>query len=165
MPPALNGIAFQAWSDPPTDADGWEALAQSALVAEPDFAAPKGLARAAGVVVQENDGRIWMVCPTNQFAGYAVTFPKGHTDGKSLQAAALTEAFEESGLRVRLLRHLIDARRTQTYTRYYLAERVGGTPSAMGWESQCVMLSPFDQVKTLKPAQVDLSVLNALESQ
>lgn len=163
MPPALNGIAFQAWSDPPTDANGWEALAQRSLVAEPAFAAPKGLTAAAGVVIQESDGRIWMVCPTNQFAGYAVTFPKGRTDGKSLQAAALTEAIEESGRRVRLLRHLIDVKRTQTYTRYYLAERVGGTPSAMGWESQCVMLAPHSEIAALHLARPDILVVRSLE--
>ena len=134
-----------------------------ARLAEPAFAAPKGLTAAAGVVIQESDGRIWMVCPTNQFAGYAVTFPKGRTDGKSLQAAALTEAFEESGLRVRLLRHLIDVRRTQTYTRYYLAERVGGTPSAMGWESQCVMLAPHSEIAALHLARPDVLVVRSLE--
>lgn len=96
-----------------------------------------------------------MVCPTNQYGGYEVTFPKGRTEGKSLQAAALTEAFEESGLRVRLRRHLIDVRRTQTYTRYYLAERVSGTPAAMGWESQCVMLVPHAQLAALPLAEPD----------
>jgi hypothetical protein len=38
---------------------------------------------------------------------------------------ALCEAYEESGLQVRLVRHLVDVRRTQTYTHYYRTERVG----------------------------------------
>lgn len=159
MSPALNGVSFQAWADPPSCAEDWEALAQSSMVAEPPFNAPSGFAPAAGVVIRESDGRIWLVCPTNQFGGYEVTFPKGRTDGKSLQAAALTEAFEESGLRVRLLRHLVDIERSQTYTRYYLAERIGGTPSAMGWESQCVMLVPHSQSASLRLATPDQSVL------
>jgi 8-oxo-dGTP pyrophosphatase MutT (NUDIX family) len=141
---------------------GWEALAGEGKVLEPVFKVPKGLQPAAGVVIREPDGRIWVVCPTNQFGGHEVTFPKGRLDGKSLQATALCEAFEESGLRVRLIRHLVDVRRTQTYTRYYLAERAGGSPADMGWESQCVMLVPGDLLASLDLAPTDRQVIKAL---
>lgn len=141
---------------------GWEALAQASLIEEPAFTPPRGLAPAAGVVIQEPDGRIWMVCPTNQFGGYEVTFPKGRRDGKGLQATAMAEAFEESGLQVRLVRHLVDVARTETYTRYYLAKRMGGTPAAMGWESQRVMLVPPAELASLPLMAPDKSVVLAL---
>ena len=70
--------------------------------------------------------------------------------------------YEESGLRVRLLRHLVDVRRSQTYTRYYLAERVGGSPADMGWESQCVMLVPLSKLNGLRLKAPDLAVIQAL---
>ncbi|WP_159590935.1 hypothetical protein [Hydrogenophaga sp. BPS33] len=56
----------------------------------------------------------------------------------------------------------MDVPRTQTYTRYYLAERVGGTPSAMGWESQCVMLVPQDKLASLNLREPDRVVVSAL---
>lgn len=83
------------------------------------------------MVTKETDGRVWLVGPTNQFGGYELTFPKGRPDGNSLQTTALCEAYEESGLRARPLQHLVDVRRSQTYTRYYLAERIGGSPADM----------------------------------
>ncbi len=166
VPAALNGVAFQPWATLPASANplkDWEALAQQHPIPEPDFKPPQGLAAAAGVVIQEPDGRIWMVCPTNQFGGYEITFPKGRQEkGTSLQATALIEAFEESGLQVRLIRHLADVPRTTTYTRYYLAERVGGTPSAMGWESQCAMLVPRDKLASLNLRTPDRVVISAL---
>jgi 8-oxo-dGTP pyrophosphatase MutT (NUDIX family) len=138
-------------------------LAGAALVEEPVFKPPKGLQAAAGVVIREPDGRIWVVCPTNQYGDHEVTFPKGRLEGKSLQATALCEAYEESGLRVRLIRHLVDIRRTQTYTRYYLAERVGGSPADMGWESQCVVLVPEGDLRSLDLAPADKQLVRALE--
>ena len=48
--------------------------------------------------------------------------------GLSAQATALVEAYEESGLLVRLVRHLVDVKRSTSYARYYLAERVVDLP-------------------------------------
>lgn len=126
MPADLNGVGVTSWGDAPTQHLGWEAIAKKQSIPEPPFDAPAGYRKAAGVVVCEPDGRIWLVAPSNGFGGYKVTFPKGTMAGKSLQATALAEVFEEAGLRVRLQRHLVDVKRTQSYTRYYLAERVGG---------------------------------------
>lgn len=162
VPAALNGVAFESWADVPASPQGREAQLQDEIP-EPAFNPPHGLEAAAGVVIQEPDGRIWFVCPTNQFGGYTVTFPKGRQEaGVSLQATARIEAFEKSGLQVRLVRHLVDVSRTQTFTRYYLAERVGGTPSAMGWESQAVMLVSQAQLEGLKLKAPDRLVLAAL---
>lgn len=91
--------------------------------------------------------------------------PQGQPDGKSLQATALCEAYEESGLQVRLITHLVDVRRTQTFTRYYLAERMGGSPADMGWESQGVMLVPREMLGSLDLAPADRQVVLALAAQ
>jgi 8-oxo-dGTP pyrophosphatase MutT (NUDIX family) len=121
---------------------GWESLAAQSPISEPAFHCPAGLKAAAGAIVVESDGRIWCVAPTNRFGGHEFTFPKGRADGRSLAASALVEVFEETGLQVRLLAFVCDVRRTQTYTRFYVAERVGGCPSSAGWETQAVVLAP-----------------------
>lgn len=164
MPPELNGIAFASWRDAPKDAVGWEKLAKEHPIEEPPFVAPAGYKKAAGVVLRESDGRIWLVEPSNHFGGYRATFPKGTMDGKSAQATALVETFEEAGLRVRLLRHLLDVKRTQSYTRYYLAERTGGNPADMGWESQAVRLVPLAELKNWLNSAKDHEIVDKLES-
>lgn len=143
MPERLNGIAVHAWSGHPETAGQWQAYADTHTVTEPPYDKPDGLRAAAGAVIVEPDGRVWLVAPTNRFGGYDATFPKGRLDpGTSLQCTAIREAFEESGLQVEITAFLLDSRRTQTYTRYYVARRIGGTPAAMGWESQAVHLVP-----------------------
>ncbi len=162
LPAGLSGLTFQSWRDPPTTDPEWEKLAEKALIDEPPFNPPQDLQPAAGAVVLEPDGRLWLVRPTNGFGGYAITFPKGRLDGKTLQACALAEVFEETGLQVRLVRHLVDVARTQTYTRFYLAERIGGSPADMGWETQCVVLAPLARLGELGLMATDLVVVNAL---
>lgn len=144
VPPALNGIAFAAWRDAPRHDAGWSALAgQCGAFEEPPFAPAPGRRVAAGVVILEDDGRVWVVHPSNGFGGYPATFPKGTLDpGMTLRATAIREAYEESGLRVVLSGFLLDLTRSRSRTRYYLGRRVGGCPSDMGWESQAVSLLP-----------------------
>jgi ADP-ribose pyrophosphatase YjhB (NUDIX family) len=142
MPDELNGISFQPWQAPTSDEE-WAAVEGQANIDEPPFTAPPGKHAAAGVVVIEPDGRVWLVAPTNAFGGYKHSFPKGRPGtGASLQTTAIREAFEESGLKVRITGYLGDFERTTSFTRLYLAERVGGDPTAMGWESQAVRLVP-----------------------
>jgi ADP-ribose pyrophosphatase YjhB (NUDIX family) len=147
VPEELNGVALTPWTDHPTDEAAWASVAgQLEGLEEPPLDA-QGRNPAAGAVIVEPDGRVWIVRPSNGFAGYLATFPKGHADlGPSLQAVAIREAFEESGLRIEILGLIGDVLRTRTMTRYYLARRVGGSPAAMGWESQAVALVPGRQV-------------------
>jgi len=144
MPPALNGIAFRPWVDAPREDAGWIALAAAgAAFDEPPFVPAPGKRVAAGVVILEPDGRVWIVHPSNAYGGYPATFPKGTLDpGMQLRAAAIREAWEESGLQVALTGHLADLTRSRSRTRYYLGRRLGGCPSDMGWESQAVSLVP-----------------------
>ncbi len=157
MPTELHGIPFTPW-DGTGAADGL----MPGLV-EPAMAVPHGKKAASGVVVVEKDGRAWTVSPTNGFGGYDCTFPKGRVEGgMSLQATAIRECFEESGLRVRITGLLGDFDRTTTRTRYYLAERTGGTPSLMCWESQACTLAPVAALASLLNGKADAPVLAAL---
>ena len=163
LPAALGGVTFAPWRDIPASNAGWQTVPGQAGIAEPPLIVPPSMAPAAGVVVVEEDGRVWAVAPSNRFGGYDATFPKGRVDPDiSLQATAIREAFEESGLRVQIVRHLIDSRRTQTVTRYYLARRLGGNPALMGWESQAVHLVPMAQLTTVLRNPNDAAVIDAL---
>jgi ADP-ribose pyrophosphatase YjhB (NUDIX family) len=161
MPQRLNGISVTSWS-PPTNRSEWARLAEETPFYEPTFDA-KGLKPAAGAVVVESDGRVWLVAPTNGSVRYQNTFPKGTVDEPlSLKATALKEVFEESGLRVELFEHLIDVTRSSSRTRYYLARRVGGSPADMGWESQCARLVPLESMKGLLNRREDHEVVERL---
>lgn len=164
LPATLNGIPFAPWHDAPGTTPGWSARVTDAALDEPPFLLPAGMAAAAGTVILEEDGRVWLVAPSNGFGGYAATFPKGRVDpGASLQCAGVREAYEESGLQVRIEAFLLDVRRTQTYTRFYVARRIGGSPACMGWESQAVHLVPVAQLRQAATHPNDAPVIAALE--
>lgn len=166
VPAELNGVPFATWTDAPTTDDGWEQVeGLNPDLAEPAMKMSPGLNASAGVVVVERDGRVWVVHPTNGFGGYLATWPKGRVEGGlSMQPTACREAWEESGLRVRITGLLGDFNRTTTRTRYYLAERIGGTPSLMGWESQAASLAPLDALPNLLNSAADVPVLAALKA-
>lgn len=161
MPPDLNEIPVCPWAQVPSTSEGWLNHTRAFAFHEPAFD-PKGQKPAAGAVVVEPDGRIWMVAPTKAFGGYQATFPKGKAEGCDLRATALKEVFEESGLQVELFAHLLDVPRSDSHTRYYLARRLGGTPAAMCWESQAVHLVPLVLLHELAHHPNDLPILKAL---
>jgi 8-oxo-dGTP pyrophosphatase MutT (NUDIX family) len=159
----LNGIPFEDWLDVPTSAAAWNTVEGQCHVDEPSFHPPYGKMPAAGVAVQEADGRFWLVAPSNAFGGYTATFPKGRIEGNvSRQASAIREAYEEAGLKVRITGFLADSNRSQSYTRYYLAQRVGGHPAQMGWESQAVHLVPLAALGDFLTHPNDLPLLNII---
>lgn len=165
MPESLHGIAFQSWQDAPVGEDAWNEFAGEPNFDEPAFVVPEGKKAASGAVIVEPDQRIWVVSPTNQFWTYINTFPKGtvpSTSRLSLRANALKEVFEESGLRVELTGFLADSDRTNSFTRYYLARRVGGNPADMGWETQAVHLVPPEQLHEFLNQNVDRELLRTL---
>jgi 8-oxo-dGTP pyrophosphatase MutT (NUDIX family) len=165
LPPELNGIAFARWTDHPRTVEGWDFVDElNTELEEPPLPA-SSKKPAAGVVVIEQDGRVWVVHPTNEFGNYKATFPKGRQDpGLSLQATAIREAWEECGLQVRITGYLGDFERSTTSTRLFMAERVGGTPSAMGWESQACSLVPVRMLDQLLTNPNDMPVLAALKA-
>ncbi|MEK8029718.1 NUDIX domain-containing protein [Ideonella sp. DXS29W] len=163
LPAELHGIPFAPWGDaPPTEA-AWEAVEGQADLDEPPFETLGHLDAAAGVVIREADGRVWICAPTNAFGG-AYVIPKGRADGMTLQATAIKEAFEESGLRVAITGFIGDFNRTRTRTRYYLARRVGGSPANMGWESQAVLLVPPARLGEYLTGTANEKVLAALRA-
>lgn len=167
MPESLNGVAFSEWTEAPTTVDGWkqQLAEQPQVFEEPPMPSVPGKFPASGVVVLEDDGRVWVVSPSNAFAGYVNTFAKGKQEpGLCLRSTATKEGFEESGLKVELTDYLCDSVRSTTVTRYYTAKRVGGTPSAMGWESQRVSLVPSTQVASFVTHPNDHVVLQALKA-
>ncbi|MEN6544468.1 MAG: NUDIX hydrolase [Armatimonadia bacterium] len=144
VPLSINGVPFRAWKDHPRTVEGWDYVeGVNDDLWEPAFHLPPGKKAASGVVIEEPDGRVWLISPTNQFGGYECTFPKGTAEeGLSLQANAIKECFEETGLKVEIIDVIGDFERTTSVARLYRARRVGGTPSAMGWETQAAHLVP-----------------------
>lgn len=167
MPASLNNTPLTAWTEVPTQATEWEKqVAPIALdFAEPPMASAPGKSAASGVVVLEDDGRVWVVSPSNAFGGYVNTFPKGKLDaGLSLRANALKESYEECGLQVVLTAFLCDSRRSTSVTRYYTARRIGGHPATMGWETQSVHLVPRTNLAAFVSHPNDRVILQALQA-
>lgn len=163
-PTSLNGIAFQSWQNAPKTLAEWVHVEGQAGIDEPPLVPKNGKQLAAGVVIEESDGRFWLVAPTNAFGGYKATFPKGRVEpGMGPQATAIKEAFEEAGLQVEIIGWIGDFERTTTITRYYTARRVGGLPTQMGWESQAVMLVPKSQLSKVLNHANDHKVIKKLD--
>lgn len=163
-PDELNGIALSPWKDHPTTDDDWDYVeGQMEDLDEPVMQLKQGLKPASGCVIQEPDGRVWVVSPTNKFGGYKNTFPKGKVeDEMSWQANAIKEVFEESGLKVKIIGLVGDFERTTSVTRLYKAVRVGGTPSDVGWESQAVHLVPVSDLALHLDGIADHGVLKLI---
>lgn len=162
VPTMLNGVLMLPWEDAPAD-DDWDFVdGQNDELVEPKFDA-KGKKPASGVIIQEPDGRVWLISPTNRYGGVMHTFPKGGRDeGLSLQSNAIKEAYEESGLQVEIDAHAIDVVRSTSVARYYFAHRVGGSPADMGWESQAVRLVPLEQLGDYLNRPEDREILEFL---
>lgn len=165
VPKELHGVKLQPWLDVP-EGDDWDFVdGQNDDLDEPPLVLTGSKKPASGVIVQEPDGRVWIISPTNQYAGVINTFPKGGAeDGLSYQANAIKEAYEESGLQVEIDAHALDVERTTTVARYYLAHRVGGSPAEMGWESQAVRLVPLAQLGEHLNRPEDQQILSFLRT-
>lgn len=160
VPESINGIGIAPWADVPTTLDGWAAVPGQVEMDEPPLVRVKGKNVSAGCAIIEPDGRLWLACPTNQFAGHEATFPKGRVEpGLSLQATAIKETLEETGLQVEIVILLGDQERSTTVTRFYLARRIGGSPAAVGWESQAVRLVPLGPLAKALLTPLDQHIL------
>lgn len=158
IPEALHGVAFAPWAAP-HDLAGWAKIPDVPGADGTPMPSVPGKKHASGVIMQEPDGRVWIVEPTNHFGGYEHTFPKGKLEkGLTLQQNALKEAFEESGLRAEIVGHVMDVERDTSVARYYLARRIGGTPTAHGWESQAVKLATLEALTELLNRSVDRAI-------
>jgi ADP-ribose pyrophosphatase YjhB (NUDIX family) len=82
-------------------------------------------------IIKEPDGRVWIVEPTNHYGNRKNTIPGGGVErGLSNQQNAIKEAFEETGLHIKITGYLGDNTDSNTKRngRVYLAERIGGAP-------------------------------------
>lgn len=165
MPYDLNDVPFESWVDHPTTDKEWADVGGQLMFDEPEMEVPKGKKPASGVVIEEDDGRIWLIHPTNSFGGYDASFPKGGLeDGLSMQANAIKEAYEESGLKIEITGFIGDVLRTTSVARYYSAKRVGGDPADMGWESQAVSLVPRDMLGEIANTESDAELIKLINS-
>ena len=164
VPASLNGVPLRVWRDAPSTSAGWDYVdGIMDDLDEPPLVSKPGKSFGAGVIIEEPDGRVWVCAPTNQFGGYKATFPKGTAEPElSLQANAIKEAFEETGLKIAITGFIGDFDRTTSVARMYRAKRVGGTPIAMGWESQAVHLAPRDHLYDLLNGWADHPVAEAI---
>jgi ADP-ribose pyrophosphatase YjhB (NUDIX family) len=169
-PTELNGIPFESWSDAPEapkkkykqqskDEDNlkWKDVeGVNKNLQEPELETDSWAKYAAGVIIMEPDGRIWLAEPTGHYAGYSHAIPKGTQEkGLSLQESAIKEAYEETGLKVEIIDYIGDASRSASTSRYYLAKRVGGNPDDKGWESYAVRLVPVEHLPQFLDKQYD----------
>ena len=166
VPETLNDLNLIPWAGAPKTVHGWNFVQGiNQTLEEEQLQSINGKKLSAGAVVVEADGRVWVVHPSNHFGGYITTFPKGRVDNQlSLQATAIKEVFEESGLHVEIMGLLGDFEHTTTVTRYYLARRLAGTPADMGWESQAVSLVPPEKLDSMLNGPADKPVLAALKA-
>lgn len=159
----VNGVPFSAW-DAPKSTEEWGRVAgQNPDIKTPAWPAGDGR-RSTGAIILEPDGRVWLVEPANHFGGYEHTFPKGGLEpGINEQATAIKEVYEETGLQVRITGHFADQKRTTSTTRYFFAERVGGTPTQFGDETQAVKLVPIPRLDEFLNTDLDKALLAKLK--
>lgn len=163
QPEVLGSIPLATWINHPRTNEEWRHVPGQIELDEPPLKAGKGLKAASGIVVVEGDGRIWLTWPSNAYGGYRITVPKGKNEsGLPLQANAIREVFEETGLHVVVTGLLGDFIRTTSVTRLYLGKRVGGCPTDMGWESQAVSLVPRRLLKHYLEHPSDQAILKML---
>lgn len=162
-PDTLNGVKMTSWKAPTTK-EGWQKVSgTNPALDDIPFDPHPTKKTGAGVLVMESDGRVWLTRPTNNFGGYVHTFPKGTAeDGLSLQQNAIKEAYEETGLKVKIVGVLGDFERDTSKARFFIARRVGGNPKDMGWESQAMRLAPMKDALALLNKPHDKDILNAL---
>jgi ADP-ribose pyrophosphatase YjhB (NUDIX family) len=99
---------------------------------------------------------------TNSPATFGL-FPKGTKEHQySLAATAAKDVYEETGLLVEIESQLIDVERSETVCRYFLAQRINGDPTDMGWETQAVCLVPIDLLRQLLPSEYDRPIVDML---
>lgn len=135
-PKHMNGVAFKSWK-PPAEHE-WNNVSgqdHSIEVGLPQVHLGKQFK--TGILMHEPSGHVWLAKPTNNFAGYDHTIPKGDVEkGLHPQANAIKEVFEETGLKARITGHAADRVGAFAHTRIYHGVREAGHPHDFHWESE-----------------------------
>lgn len=77
LPASLYNVAFSRRPQTPASVADWKKLNDRIQCEEPDFPETHGLFLTSGCVILEPDDRVWLVHPSNAFAGIKTTFPRG----------------------------------------------------------------------------------------
>ncbi len=167
LPAELNGIAFSAWRPSPYTPEAWASVAATDIgFIEPGVGTSAGLT--AAIIVLESDSRVWMIHSNESFGAKQLRFPSAKKDSQlSLQASAVRETWEKTGLKVSIKDVLGDIDDGDGITRFYLATRVGGAPTMTGWECPSVSLVPLAllrQAGELLGATVNRNILASLHA-
>ncbi len=134
LPAGIPGVSNSDTSQAAgaADAPDFKAIPDVDLPGEPPM--PDMENAAAGVVVLEPDGSVWLYEPKGEYAGYKNTWPKGGVEeGYSVQQTAHKELWEETGITAEITGYLGDYKRSRKEggkVRMYVAVRKGGTPLA-----------------------------------
>ena len=155
----IVGAPFEPW-------DGSGIADLIAIADEPRYPVAGTRRLGAAVVIQEPDGRVWTVTPTNGFGGIYETLPKAGRDaGASLAAKVVREAWDETGLQVRLTGWLGDLETMGAVMRVYRGVRVGGSPSDFGWETAAVNLVPVERLAERLNGPFDRAIVALLRQE
>jgi 8-oxo-dGTP pyrophosphatase MutT (NUDIX family) len=140
---SLHGIPFT-----PVKKDAWKKHKDKDL-GEPDYPSDRPQRPASGVVVLEDDGRMWIMEPTWHYGQQEHGFATGGVEeGLTAQQSARKEAIEELGFDVEITDWLGDVDTwPRSYRRYYIARRKSGQPTDAHYES--------DNVKLIPPGDMD----------
>lgn len=77
FPHSINDVDLVVWNGALITKKGWNFVpGLNRELKEPPFVVAPNKHPAAGVIIEEDDGRIWLVTPTIAFGGYQNSFPK-----------------------------------------------------------------------------------------
>lgn len=165
----------------------WEEI-QAKKLGEP-FLQPGPLNLSVGVLIEENDGRIWIYHPKGKagkdrlphgnvnvtykrpkievFEGHIEDYPwdekvSHFKEQEVLQRAAHKNVWEETGLEIELTAHVEDVLSHNGVLRLYRAKRVGGDPFG-ATEASFVKLATITDARKLLTTE-DLNVLGKFKS-
>jgi hypothetical protein len=119
---------------------------------------------AVGIVVAEEDGRVWLSEPEDRQRGRAL-FPRRFVPrGYTPQQAARLHAYEALGLEVELADVLAEIEVGGIVTRFYLARRIGGAPWDFQHVSRAVHLVSSNRAGALLSKPLDRQLLRRIRS-
>lgn len=85
--------AVASWADHPRTDEGWNYVDDQMHDLDDADMDLKGKKLAAGMIIEEPGGHIWIVRAPNGFVGHTGTFPKGHADdGMFLPVSAINSS-------------------------------------------------------------------------
>jgi 8-oxo-dGTP pyrophosphatase MutT (NUDIX family) len=145
------------------------AVKEQDLSSTNEVAPPSLPTEAYGGVVFDDDGKVLRREPTNHFAGYVWTFPKGKHKGRTPEEAVLQEVREETGYAAEIIRPVPGKYRGQTgLTEFFLMRPVGepGKPDpketqSVRWVHPGEAEALINQTRDPLGRDRDLSVLDA----